>query len=196
MKEVCEILPITIRVNVDKNNINSVSDILKYIDEFGLKDKVGFYLAPVDDINGTCNSSTCFNGVEFSKEQMKFYQKNHKEGYMLANLPRYNPGICGAVSKNYIIIDPLGHIYKCWNEIGDTGAIVGDIRGEVSLNSNYTKWINYEFLTNAECSECRVLPVCLGGCPHKYLKSGKRECHPMKFNAKEMIELIYAAKKS
>ncbi len=196
IKEVCEILSIVIRVNVDKCNINTVDEILKYIDDFGLQDKVGFYLAPVDDINGTCSSSTCFSCAEFSEEQIEFYQRNQKKGRTFVNIPQYSPGGCGAISKNYIIIDPLGHIYKCWDEIGDIDAKIGDIREAVPLNLNYTKWINYEFLTEAKCLDCKVLPVCLGGCPYKYIKTGKRECHPTKFNVKELVQLVYNTKKT
>lgn len=189
--EVCDLLSITIRVNVDKENINNIEEILDYLDKYALNGKVGFYLAPVDNINGTCNVSTCFNSKEFSKEQMNFMKKNFKRGYVTVNIPHYTPGICCAISKTNIIIDPLGDIYKCWNEIGDHNSKVGNIKEGISLNSNYMQWINYDFLTDTKCKKCKLLPICLGGCPYKYIKTGKRECHPMKYKIKELVELKY-----
>lgn len=195
IKQVCDILAIRIRVNVDKRNINTVDEILQYIKEFDLLNKVGLYLAPVDNINGTCNSSTCFNSFEFSEEEISFYQRSLKKGIMLANIPRYSPGICCAVSKDNVIIDPLGDIYKCWNEIGDINAKIGDINSGVSFKINYTKWLNYNFGGN-ECSKCKILPVCLGGCPFRYINNGERMCHPLKFKFAELVNLIYQYKQT
>lgn len=195
MVSVCDLLSITIRVNVDKENIGSVEEILEYLDKFDLKGKVGFYLAPVDNINGTCNSATCFNSREFSNEQINFLRGNYSKGYIFINIPKYTPGICCAVSKNNIIIDPLGDIYKCWNEIGDINSKVGNIKEGIILNRKLCQWLNYNFLTEEKCVKCKLLPICLGGCPYRYIKTGKRECHPMKYRIQDLVELKYCNRK-
>lgn len=186
-------LKITIRVNTDKNNISRVDEILDYLQKYNLKDKVHLYLAPVDNINDTCNSSYCFTNEEFAQEQLDFIKRNHKENYHFAHLPKANPYICGAVSINSCIIDPLGNIYKCWDDIGRQEYIAGNLDDGLSRAENTTKWLNYDFL-EANCKECAFLPLCMGGCPNYKIRSGQNRCMPIKQNAIELVKLMYDLK--
>ena len=52
IRECADILNISIRINVDKTNINEATEIFDWLERYGLKGRVGYYLAPVDDING------------------------------------------------------------------------------------------------------------------------------------------------
>lgn len=54
IRECADILNISIRINVDKTNINEATEIFDWLERYGLKGRVGYYLAPVDDINGVC----------------------------------------------------------------------------------------------------------------------------------------------
>ena len=50
--EVYQELKISIRVNVDKSNISGVDEIIKYLKEYNLLNRIHLYLAPVPNING------------------------------------------------------------------------------------------------------------------------------------------------
>lgn len=183
-------LNITIRVNTDKNNIGRVDEILNYLKEFDIDKKVGFYLAPVDNINNTCTDNTCFTSKEYAMEEINFIKEHFQLGYDFAKLPRASIGICGAISSSSYIIDPYGDLYKCWDDIGDKNERLGNIKEMEFKNKNMIKWINYNFLQDEECKKCCFLPVCMGGCPNKQIKNNKKWCIPIKNNYDELISVL------
>lgn len=188
-----EKLHITVRVNTDKTNILWANEILNYIEEYGLKHKVSLYLAPVDNVNNTCNPSECFSIREFAEEQIKFIESNFEKGYNFAQVPQRNLSMCGAVSSNGYVIDAKGDIYKCWDDVGNQEMRAGNILNSEPLeNINLTKWLSYSISDDKECMECSFLPVCMGGCPNYRIKYGIKKCIPIKENVDEMIKLIYA----
>lgn len=192
IQQAYDLLQITIRVNVDKDNVQEVDKLLDCLDKYSLQKKVSLYIAPIDNINDTCNAEKCFTSQEFAQEQMKFYSRNHDRGYFFVKIPTTNPGICGAVSASSFIIDPLGDLYKCWDDIGDTKEKVGNINEPIHYNKNLVKWLNYNCQTDNNCKTCKVLPICMGGCPNRVVKENKleRTCHHIKFTSNEYIDLI------
>lgn len=70
IRECADILNISIRINVDKTNINEATEIFDWLERYGLKGRVGYYLAPVDDINGVCNNHICMERPQYAKEEI------------------------------------------------------------------------------------------------------------------------------
>jgi uncharacterized protein len=197
IENICDILRISIRVNVDKENICRVDEILNVLEQKNLIKKVGLYLAPVDNINESCNQHNCLNSLEFSKEEAEFIRRNLKRGYNFINIPSGQQQICGAVSLQSYIIDPLGNLYKCWDEIGRKETSVGSVFEPITLNANMIKWLGYNFLDfHKECEDCNILPLCMGGCPYHNYNAKEKHCHALKYNAKEMVAILSDYKKS
>ncbi|HSN75053.1 MAG TPA: SPASM domain-containing protein, partial [Anaerolineae bacterium] len=43
--------------------------------------------------------------------------------------------------------------------------------------ANLRLYLDWEPSANPECGECRLLPICMGGCPHLRLRhSGQADC--------------------
>lgn len=82
IRECADILNISIRINVDKTNINEATEIFDWLERYGLKGRVGYYLAPVDDINGVCNNHICMERPQYAKEEIAFYKEGIKRGFM------------------------------------------------------------------------------------------------------------------
>lgn len=195
IKESCEILPIVIRINVDKSNINNIFSLIELLNKENLLDKVGFYLAPIDNSNNTCMDNTCFNIKDFSKEEILFYEKCLSLGINSIHIPRTNLGICGAVSKNSFVISPKGDLYKCWNEIGRKEFSIGTLKDNLIANHRITKWLQYDPLQEYnECNSCKFLPVCFGGCAYNYMQSIEKKCTPILFNSEKVIQLLHSTK--
>lgn len=197
MKSALEIYPelqITVRVNVDKSNITRVDEILAYISKYELKDKIGIYLAPIDNINNTCNPSQCFSSFEFAREQIKFARRNMENGYNFINIPQANLCMCGAVSSNSLVIDASGDLYKCWDDVGHKEHSIGNLKAGIVNKQNYIKWLSYDIFTDAECTECEFLPACMGGCANHRLKNKGKRCNAIKANVHDLIKLLYTLK--
>lgn len=179
-----------IRINTDKKNIDSIDEILEYIDKFGLKGKIELYLAPVHDMNNKCNNPTCLSNKEFAKEEFAFIKRSLNKGYNLINLPERNPGICGAVSNNCFVIDASGNIFKCLGEISQPQNKIGNVLHHLDKNNDkLKKWTSYQL--DSVCLECNYLPVCMGGCPAFQMKRAEKRCIPIKEYCSQMIGMIY-----
>ena len=100
IRECADILNISIRINVDKTNINEATEIFDWLERYGLKGRVGYYLAPVDDINGVCNNHICMERPQYAKEEIAFYKEGIKRGFMYQGVKPSNYGVCGAISLN------------------------------------------------------------------------------------------------
>lgn len=188
--ECCDLLDITVRSNVDKENINSADELLKWFEKYNLKDKVHFYLAPVDNVNEVCfECNACFTMDEFSEKEAEFYRKAQSLGFTTAKPHGANYGICGAVASNAFVIDPLGDIYKCWDDIGYEERKVGNVKLPLMLTPQMVKWLSYT-PGDEECRSCPVFPVCMGGCPNYAVNYGKKRCNSLRYNAGQKMMLL------
>lgn len=195
IKKVHEIIKIDIRVNVDRSNIERVMDILDILEVENLKNKVGFYIAAVDDAADLVPNPDCFSDKDFSKEELELYVQALKKGFNLISVPGPMFGICGAVAKNSYVIDPLGNLYKCWNEIGRIESCVGNVYEGPVFNSVLSDYLNYEGVSEQKCQSCAVLPTCLGGCPYIKKNTGEARCSSIRFNSKKIASLLFELKK-
>lgn len=194
IKDVHEDIKINIRVNVDRTNIEHVDKILDLLEEHELRNKVGFYIAAVDDSASSCVNPDCFSSYEFSGEEMRVYRKALQRGFNTIRIPTPPLGICGAVSPSSFVIDPLGDLYKCWNEIGRKERSVGTVSSGVKYNSVLVDYMDYDPFKTSKCSDCSVMPACLGGCPYVAALKQDPRCDSIRFNAKHMIRLLHEVK--
>lgn len=163
---------VTIRINVDRNNIAHVEDLLGILRREGFSGKLSVYLGQLTAVNDGVPSpssgygSRCMSRQVFSAEELKFTGIAAKYGFGRASLPRPKGAPCTAVRASDLVIGSEGELYKCYESAGTPAEVVGNIRDYRTLNSNVRKWLDYSPFRNKECLNCIALPVCMGGCPH------------------------------
>lgn len=199
LKKALDVYPellISVRINVDKTNINKIDEIEQYLKEYNLLDKLSVYIAPISNINGTCSDGNCFNVKEFALEEINFLRKNHEKGFAMISIPSKNVGMCGAVSTNSWVIDAKGDLYKCWDDIGNLSEKVGSIfQEDPEIGGKLLEWLSYSIEDDEECVQCPYLPICMGGCPNYRMKNKGKNCHSIKENASQIIRLVYEISK-
>jgi uncharacterized protein len=197
---------VTIRINIDRTNVDRVEELLDIIEENGLKDVI-ISLGHVTAYTEACMSITdsCLNTEEYAKENVKYQNILHERGFNAQSYPYY-PGIkanyCCADSISAFVMDHEGYMYKCWNDVGNVDRAVGQVTKlkEQPNEDMYMRNINYIFWTpfdHEECIECELLPICMGGCPFNGANKGmKPDCEKWKYNLEEVLKLIYLQKKN
>ncbi len=193
IEECCDILDIVIRINVDKRNSDEYIEILNELENLKIQNKVDVYIAPVESINDIASNKTCFNEKEFGQKQLEFLKVLKEKNIKIKNKISTNLSICGAVSANSFLIDPLGDIYKCWNDVSNKMKSIGNISDKSIINNEHIKWLNYNPINKQECKECKLLPICMGGCPYKSLNSSSLQCSVQKYNLRNKLEMLVNA---
>lgn len=191
LKESKDHLPccVSIRVNVDKQNISQVDAIVKILEENGLSDMALAYLGMVENSNGTYQDSECFHVQEFSKYDYEFNVRNNMS--RVNCYPQLVRNVCSADSVSGIVIDSDGLIYKCWNDIGIKERAIGNLLDNSYRNQKVSMdYLLYDPTQDAECKICKYIPICMGGCPHRRQFSSENRCHKLRYTMDKYISKI------
>jgi len=201
LKDSSKILSILIRVNLDKENVDSGYEVVKILEKEGILPWVNLYFAQVSSSEGVCADlkDRCLSGQEFSSKVVELYEKLLQRNFNKIIYPVLSAGgFCGADSAFSFVVSPAGDLFKCWEEISsDRDNSVGNIftsELEPYQKKNLNMYLSWDPFEKSECLSCNILPLCMGGCPHYGIKNGTKErgdCLPWKYNLKEMLWLKY-----
>jgi len=187
---------IIIRVNIDNSNRKDFPALLDIIEKEGIKEKIYVYPGHVKSENTTttCVVHNCLNKREFAEVESEMFRELLKRGFKSLRIPRPR-NTCAAVSPHTMVIGPEGEIYKCWMSVGKKEDLIGHLEDngqcKVENIALYLKWVNFDVLAREKCRNCKILPLCMGGCIYPEIKGEKsRECDSLKFNLEEMIKLV------
>lgn len=192
---------LALRVNIDKSNCEDFIGIFKWLKERYNSDKLIIYPGIVVLDQSEQNASFCMNKNEVTDLYLNLYKRY---GILAENLCPDDINIeCAA--RNYrsnLLIGPGGEVYKCFEHLGDSSMVVGNIR-------NPDIWDNYDLIAKflvgidhynlPECKKCPYLPICTGGCPsQRYKNTYKGEkydcCSPFKGRIEDYINLFIDTK--
>lgn len=193
-------MKVNIRVNLDDSNIDSIEELIDTLVDSGIKN-VNIYPAQVVPLTDACKSveSACLNKKEFAEIGSRFYEMLMRKGFKTdysSIYPRRKSNFCGADQINSLCIGPDGLIYKCWSDFGIKENNVGNImdlsRGK-KLKASHISWLTWDPLDFNQCRKCKVLPLCMGGCPHNGMKinGGRPECSEIRFNLESIVKNHY-----
>lgn len=200
-----------IRINLDKKNTDRFTELVDIFKQEGLEN-IHLYLGQVTANTIACksNSGSCLNTKEFSNISLDFNKMLADKGFTVPEY-FYYPGVranfCGGDQINSFVIDPEGYMYKCWNIVGDVEEAIGNVKDLSSdindLTSayssrtvmNHAKWMTWSPLENETCSKCKLLPICMGGCPHVSLtESSSTKCEKWKYTLEDVLKYTYLSK--
>jgi len=191
IRSVRDVINVLIRVNVDRHNAASVRDFFGIVEGLGLGG-IPIYCAPVQVLSEVCEPITdlCLGEREFSELELQFLADMFSHGCQPAVYPRRMVVNCCAVSANAYVIDPEGHLYKCWNHIGQMQYRIGHVSSGITNIGRLVPWLTWDPFENETCQNCSVLPLCLGGCHEMSMRRGSPSCCKWKYNLRAVIHSI------
>lgn len=196
-------ISVHLRVNYKSTDYSKVKETMEYLnDRFGYYKHLYLYGAPLDlpqikgysdfdekegDIFLRVLDDSLKNGYE--NDELNFASLKVSEDYnpalgelMLAPFPAN----CFMVNKDRYVIDDAGLLYKCQKHLGKPQFSCGNVKDGPIKNDVYFHYVT-EKLHDERCKECRMLPICQGGCnANRLLYGHKFACPP----AKSIIEKL------
>ena len=169
---VLEALPntnISIRVNLDKDNVNDFPTIRKkIIEKWGKHHNLFVYpgILRIEDKENRCMGC---QSLLHSDIRELFYNLGDSVNFY----PILQGKGCSATHLNSFLIGPRGEMYKCWNELGDESKVIGNVADNDFSNKELIR--KYMLAANcfedSLCKKCSILPICMGGCAYYRLKN-------------------------
>ncbi len=195
---------LAIRMNIDRRNSHMVGPLLQDLHQRGFHEmkKVTIYFGHTVHFSTSCPdvAAQCMAGREFSEFMVQAYRDAMELGFQIAMFPALQTSTCGAIGNAHLLIEPDGSIQNCWNAVGRPEMCTGRLTDDgLAYNNELNRWRGWNAFRQ-ECSECSVLPLCMGACPFKTLYprevSGIEDntCVWWKHNLSPMLELFKAAK--
>ncbi|MGE5342754.1 MAG: radical SAM protein [Candidatus Omnitrophota bacterium] len=205
IQETVGIIPIHLRVNVNKSNANQSLSFFENLKKkewfksfFGKMISISYgYVQKYTD-SCRCSKEETLNPGDFWKQKLELYRYLNKNGYGFNLYPSTSYG-CTATSINSYVVGPEGELYKCWNDIGDSDNVVGTIFKPIELNSQHILYLTESFENDEECRNCKFLPICMGGCVDIRIKRKKgipysKYCTEWKYYLEDALREYYMAK--
>lgn len=198
MKAASPLLPVHLRINVDQTNRSAVPEIFERIARMGLTGSLHPYLGRTYPYTGVCRdiAGDCIEDADFSLLELETTMQLIDRGFSVFRAPRAVGAYCMAERKNTYVVTPDGGLLKCWNEASDASAAVGSlVHPEKGTGSGEPDRWDRRDIFDLECADCLMLPICMGGCPYLYYRTGRLHCHPWKAHPDESLAVYYYVKR-
>lgn len=190
-------ISLSVRVNVDKNNMHEFVDVYKLIKN--INPTIYIYPGFVHETSLSCKSSMCMSEKEEKKDF--FIQLYSQYGVYTSDMvPNLKITSCMARCLNSFLIGPDGNIYKCWHHLGVDDLVVGNVMldkvfTKPNIIARYMKGEDY--LDDIQCKKCKYSIICGGGCPDMRLNNSLNEnrdsyCSIFKNNMDLFLDIKYS----
>lgn len=158
---------ISIRINVDKNNrntlIESIKNVLKIIDT----NRISFNMHPVEPYSDKVTVEDIHGDIrETARKIVECYNFLFEKGIT----PFIWTVNCGINTMSQWVFDTDGSIFKCSQHAGLVEESVSHVNSHM-LNKNFYKIMNRKY--DDECQLCKYVGVCDGGCYQQEKLYGK-----------------------
>ncbi len=200
-------LKIIIRCNVSWENMDGVIPLMRLLAEHNLQKRLGSFYWTLVYSWGNDADKTSPTQAEFGEREMEWYVEMYKLGFNVNVLPKRKKVTCFAVDPKAILIDATGTLFDC-SEVSQVPAYekipgisqsnkyaIGHLEhGEIPGKRKQNVFGDFYSLVEkgqVPCNTCRMLPVCGGACPKKWLE-GYIPCPVTKFNIEQKLLLHYA----
>jgi len=190
-----DLIPISIRVNLDTANAGRYEQLLDQLVERDLAGRISVYpgqLVAYDEGIGAPSETyrpQCFTLPEFAEVEREFLAAARARGLASAALPQPVSTPCTAVKVNELVVGANGELYKCWDSVGNHAEEIGHLRSWHDQNDRVLKWLRYDPFTDDGCRSCVALPTCMGGCAHNQMTDpGDAKCSTFRLTHRRQVE--------
>lgn len=194
-------LKVSIRVNLDKTNLSTYKTVYDLITS---RYNHNFYIYPTFLFRSSENdshSSNCMSSIEYADFILRLANTG---GILTSELFPLRNKLCHCDIQivNSFIINPIGEIYKCWDDISLIDKRIGNVITGLKDDCNIMQFgvMQSSGFEDEECKDCIFLYSCMGGCPkHRFenrrlSKELNQVCSSIRKAPKEFLEAYYCYK--
>lgn len=177
---------LVLRINLTRRNYADATKLLELLADKGLKNYVHPYVAPIDENEKYHCSNEVIPSKEFADIYLDFKKSLFDYGWKEELIRKPKPSYCSVNSPGNLTINSNGFVCSCWEDLSMD--MVPITLETCQKNPGAVKRYSLP-LQEMECLECLFLPICMGGCAKRALKTGKLECCYEKYCFEELFDL-------
>lgn len=198
---------VVLRSNITKENYSGVYQLIDDLVDSGVNlSNCLFVPCMVTKSNEANRSCTCdvFSNQEFSAIESEIISYSLKRGFRFVDSTlKATRVFCGANTLQLHVIDSHANILKCWCNLGNSeknkvGMIDNNGNYHITNHNTLSNWMAADPFSNEACLNCKVLPLCLGGCIYyqvmDQMESFENGCSHLKYNIENILRLLYSNK--
>lgn len=184
IKELCNNkINTSIRLNYDDENINSILELIEYLNkELTDEQKQNLQTYPAKlECNQSCSICNLRADDNYLKILKQLHISNIGKSFKQLNL-KYRFAHCLIGSEYNYVIGADGNIYKCNEHVDNISKSIGNVQTGIK-----GKIVGIEEIDET-CKECKMFPICQGGCPQRKGDSFAK-CQIEKFILEDILKL-------
>lgn len=167
LPELIKVCDVTLRVNLDKQNIDAVKEYLRDLADNDILDHINIHIARIEtDNNKHCLSLEEFYSLKHSLIVFLLKDLHYSRTESLFKDLRSIDIACRLQAPGALVIDSHGGCHKCDEHLGTHSAVsISDPTDVVfsEINKNCLVML-------PECRTCPIFPLCRGECPEHWRK--------------------------
>lgn len=181
---------VNLRVNADKRTVDEARSLVDYLLGCGVE---GFdvHLGLVKDFTPSGLVRDGYLSMEeFAHQFVDFHRFLWSRGLRdcaMSMMPTPKVNACTLDAPNSFVVDPVGRVYKCIAEIGDGGRSIASVSDTLSPEMGCDRVNPFSF---SECVECKMLPVCMGGCLRAMDEGFAARCEVWRYAWEECVRTV------
>ncbi len=177
---------VIVRINISEETLNELEKIQN--DFFDIDNEMKTYLN--FSFHKVWQEEKNFRG-DITKTVEHFRNNGFKSSYLYeSNITIYNS--CYADKANHITINYNGDLYKCtardYTRENKEGVLKSN--GIPEWNEKYTKRIYDTRFKNKPCLDCKILPVCNGGCSQHRMENENTDYCIHQFDENNKLDIV------
>jgi uncharacterized protein len=194
--EAVKFLSVAVRVNLAQSNSRDYFRLLDILHDAGLAGRIAVTPGQIVlDPTGNGPAASCtmqaMSLPEFAELECEFNEYARSRGFRVASSMSPVGVPCTAARDDDLVVGSAGELYKCLDSVGNPEEVIGNIR-TANINASGTKWAEYGPFSDADCTQCVALPVCMGGCAHHAMSPGNRDnrCSTFRYEHREQVRAV------
>lgn len=184
---------IGVEVRMNTDNINK-EDYLKLVDIFKEYDNVDVYMGHLIKYKNN-DELQCFDFLSKEEYGKLSYKMSANVKCDYENIFECKKMYCGATQENNFIIDEECNVYKCWNDIGNNDKVIYNLLEKPDnrkVNKKaFLRYMSWNPFNKEQCKNCKIFPICAGGCAYESIKDNELYCYPPKYAIDQYIISYY-----
>jgi len=190
-------VPLTLRINVDLST--TIADVSRLLDELMDMEVVEagmsnpqIELRPIYATSCIGNDALTQHFADLECHAIAVIKECRlRYAETLALSPKAVP--CGAVTHRQWVIDSEGYLYRCQELMGRPGRACGHVStGWTPAAKDAHEWHAFDPTNEPICRDCRVLPLCMGGCIADHVRDPQcpPRCRAIRYSLEKRLRLM------